>query len=342
MTRMENSMRHLITSAALVAIAGCSSATLPANNPSGPAGGSNAASNGLRAKTTFDPIGRSGNAFTPNQAPWKGPVVYVAPTSRGTVYVYPGGDKRPKTALYSFSLYPGLENSLQIDGQKNLYFANSYTTWVYEYAPGTNQPEKKFPTAYTPFEISLRGKTLYVFQAMDSGGYASIAIYDNGSTKVTRLLSDPSILYPQAMAVDKAGNVFVGYGGANFTSGIGEFVHGKGTMQQIDQSVDPSALAIDPAGNLVADVLNNSNTSTMEIYPPGKTSPSASIANLPWMFQFSFTADGKQFYAGDMSGKKFQLYDYPSGKLVYNAEAPDAKWGYGGIAASPAAPVGTW
>jgi hypothetical protein len=214
---------------------------------------------------------------------------------------------------------------------------------VYEYAPGTNQPDKKFETAYTPFDISLRGKTLYVFQAMDSGGYASIAIYENGSTKPTRQLSDGTILYPQAMAVDKAGNVFVGYGGAKFTSGIGEFVHGKGAMQSIDQSVDPLALAIDPNGNLVADVLaGGADTSTMEIYPPGTTTPSASIQNLPSMFQFSFTADGKQFYAGDMSGKKFQLYDYPSGKLVYNAEAPAARWGYAGIAASPAAPVGTW
>jgi hypothetical protein len=339
---MHISSRFLGATAAAVAIAGCSSATLPANTTvAQPSDATNASRAASHAETTFDPSGRS-NAVTPNTAPWKGPVVYVSPTSRGTVYVYPGGDKRPKTALYSFSLYPGLENSLQIDEQKNLYFANSYTTWVYEYAPGTNQPEKKFPTAYTPFVISLRAKTLYAFQAMDSGGYASIAIYDNGSTKVTRQLSDPSILYPQAMAVDKAGNVFVGYGGTNFTSGIGEFVRGQGTMQQLDQSVDPLALAIDPAGNLVADVLTGSNTSTMEIYPPGKTSPGASIANLPWMYQFSFTADGKQFYAADMSGKKFQLYDYPSGKLVYNAEAPDAKWGYGGIAASPAAPVGKW
>jgi hypothetical protein len=338
---MQISSRFLATTAAVAAIAGCSSATLPSNSTAR-AADANTTRVASHAKTTFDPIGRTSNVVTPNAAPWRGPVVYVSPASRGTVYVYPGGDKLPKTALYSFSLYPGLENSLQIDEQKNLYFADSYTTWVYEYAPGTNQPEKKFPTAYTPFVISLRAKTLYVFQAMDSGGYASIAIYDNGSTKATRQLSDPNIIYPQAMAVDKAGNVFVGYGGTNFTSGIGEFVHGKGTMQQLDQSVDPLALAIDPAGNLVADVLSGSNTSTMEIYPPGKTSPGASIANLPWMYQFSFTADGKQFYAGDMSGKKFQLYDYPSGKLVYNAEAPDAQWGYGGIAASPAAPVGTW
>jgi hypothetical protein len=335
------SLRFFVTAAAVATVSGCSSAALPANNAMAPSGASSPSTNTLPTRATLQGARRS-DAITPDAPPWKGPVVYVAPTSRGTVYVYPGGDKQPKTALYSFSLYPGLENSLQIDGQKNLYFANSYTTWVYEYAPGTNQPEKKFPTAYTPFEISLRGKTLYVFQAMDSGGYASIAIYDNGSTKVTRLLSDPSILYPQAMAVDKAGNVFVGYGGVNFTSGIGEFVHGKGTMQQIDQSVDPVALAIDPAGNLVADVLTGANQSTMEIYSPGKTSPSASIANLPSMFQFSFTADGKQFYAADMSGKKFQLYDYPSGKLVYNGEAPEAKWGYGGIAASPSAPVGTW
>jgi hypothetical protein len=338
---MEYFTRYLTTTAALSAIVGCSSATLPSNVPVRLSDATDASRAASRVETTFDPAGRS-SALTPNAASWKGPVVYVAPTSRGTVYVYPGGDKRPKASLYSFSLYPGLENSLQIDTQQNLYFANSYTTWVYEYAPGANQPEKKFETSYTPFDISLRGKTLYVFQAMDSGGYASVAIYENGSTKPTRQLSDGSIIYPQAMAVDKAGNVFVGYSGANFTSGIGEFVHGKGAMRQIDQSVDPMALVVDPAGNLVADVLSSGDTSTMEIYPPGKTTPGASIANLPSMFEFSFTADGKQFYAADMSGKKFQLYDYPSGKLVYNGEAPEAKWGYGGIAASPSAPVGTW
>jgi hypothetical protein len=343
-------MRNVIVVFIVAGIVGCSSASLPTNTSG------NAPANGLSVKGASEESAarfiHDASAFSPavtqsatvgNAPPWKGPVVYVAPTSRGVLYVYPGAPHAPKKTLYSFSLYPGLENSLQVDDRQNLYFADSYSTWVYEYAPGTNTPKKSFPTSYRPSNISVRGNTLYVFQSMDSGGYASIAVYEGGRTHPTRVLSDASITYPQGMAVDKAGNVFVGYGGANFTSGIGEFVRGKGTMKQLNQSVDPLSLAIDPAGNLLVDVIATESESAIDVFPPGSTSPSSSIKHLPWMYQFSLTADGKSFYAGDMGHvKKYQMYSYPSGKLIYSFAAPDAFAGYAGIAASPASSVGTW
>lgn len=280
--------------------------------------------------------------------PWEGPVVYAAPTSRGEVNVYKGGDKKPKQPIYSFSLDPGTANSLQVDAKGNLYLADTYSTWVFEYAPGTNTPLKGFPTSEPPDQIVIRGRTLYVFQSGTTGGDVSVQIYEKGSTSPTRSLSDASMEYPDALAVDKAGNVFVAYDTADLTSGVGEFVNGQMPMVPLTlKGISlPLSMAIDPAGNLVIDNASTETGSSLEIYPPGKSKPSAEISGLPWLYQFSFTADGTEFYAAPSgTGKKDQLfrkYDYPSGKLVYSYRIGDAFAGISGIAASPSAEPGTW
>jgi hypothetical protein len=329
--------RSVVATIAL-ALAGCSSAALP-NSTASSAG---AVRSLARAARTFAP---SRAAVIPaDKAPWKGAVVYVSPTSTGYTYVYPGAPHAPRKTLYSFDLYPGVENSIQIDTKQNVYFADSYSTWVYEYAPGTNTPVKSFPTTQSPYDIALRGNTLYVFEGQLSGGIADIAIYENGSTKPTRTLADGNVQYPSGLAVDQVGNVFVGYEGPSFTSGIGEFVRGKGSMKVLNSNVLPLALAIDGAGNLLADVVSAGSNSSIQTYPPGKTSPSKSIDNLPWLYQFSLTADGKHFYAGDSgyNATSYQYYTYPGGKLVYTYAVPGAFAGVAGIAAAPSLVVGKW
>jgi hypothetical protein len=276
---------------------------------------------------------------------WQGPVVYAAPTSRGVVDVYRGGPTKPIRPIYSFDLDPGVANSLVVDSQRNLFLADSYSTWVFEYAPGTSTPSKRFPTAMTPDNIAVRGDTLYVFEAMESGGSASIALYEHGGVTVTRSLTDPRIVLPQGMAVDRAGNVFVGYSGSGFRSGIGEFVGGKMPMKRLDIALFPLSLGIDSAGNLLVDAPDSGSdlTSSISVFPPGLTTPIGTIPHLPWLYQFSLTANGQYFYAGDMGrGKSFQMYEYPSGALVYSRGDREAFEGYAGIAASPAAPVGVW
>jgi hypothetical protein len=338
--------RSLLACIAL-ALAGCSSAALPANTSSALLN-SNVPSAAVAVRSLAGVsrmfVSSAAGSVPAVKTPWKGDVVYASPTSTGYTYVYPGGPHAPKKTLYSFNLYPGVENSIQIDAKQNVYFADSYSTWVFEYAPGTNAPMQSFPTTYTPEEIALRGKTLYVFEGELSGGIADIAIYENGSTKPTRTLTDGNVQYPSGLAVDKAGNVFVGYQGPSFTSGIGEFVKGEGSMKVLNSSILPLALAIDGDGNLLVDAAVSGSKSTIQIYPPGKTSPSKSIDNLPWFYQFSLTADGKHFFAGDAgyNATSYQYYTYPAGKLVYSYAVPGAASGVAGIAASPSLAVGKW
>jgi len=279
-------------------------------------------------------------------AQWKKPVVYAAATSRGVVNVYRDGKTPPKKSLFSFALFPGVENSLVVDTQGNLFFADTYSTWVYEYAPKSETARKGFPTTQPPWQIALRGKTLYAFLAAPSGGDAGVAVYENGKTKPARFLTDPAVVYPQGLAVDAAGNVFVAYGGTNLGEyGVGEFIGGAMPMVPLDISQDifPVALAIDPAGNLLVDAPDDSErTSTVYIFPPGQTEPANSIAGLPNLYQLSFTADGSSFYTGDVADHAFAKYSYPDGKLIFRFKDSDAKWGFAGIAPSPAAPVGTW
>ena len=53
------------------------------------------------------------------------------------VNVYRGGTTKPKRPIYSFSLNPGVANSLVVDRHGNLFLADTFSTWVFEYAPGT-------------------------------------------------------------------------------------------------------------------------------------------------------------------------------------------------------------
>jgi hypothetical protein len=277
---------------------------------------------------------------------WSEPVVFAALTSRGVVNVYRDKDTRPKNPIFSFNLDPGTESSLVVDPQGNLFLADPYSTWVFEYAPGASTPTKSFATSHTPDNIALNGDSLYVFQAMESGGSASIAIYAHGATKPTRSLTDAAIVIPQGMAVDGAGNVFVGYGGASLRQyGVGEFVGGRMPMKhlRIPHYIYPITLAVDPSGNLLIDALSTTpGESTIYIFPPGQIVPNGTLGNMPSLYQFSFTADGSSFYVGDTSDRSFRKYSYPSGTLIYKRKDTDAQFGYSGIASSPAPSVGVW
>ncbi len=270
-------------------------------------------------------------------------LLYAAPTSRGVVNVYPGGRSKPTQPIYSFHLDPGVANSLVIDRQGNLFLADTYSTWVYEYAPGGTTPVKSFPTTWQPFFIAVQGNTLYAYQSQESGGNASIGIYENGHTTVDRALTDPRIVFPQGIAVDAAGNVFAGYAGAKLNEyGIGEFVGGQMPMRRLPiKGLYPTCLVIDRAGNLLVSALAGKG-SAIYVFPPGQTTPSLTIPNLPTLYQFSLTAAGTAFYVGDGTGKSFQMYKFPSGKRIYNFKDPDAFVGFAGIAASPSQQSGIW
>jgi hypothetical protein len=309
--------------------------------------GAKAASEARTVASQFHPLSRSKANVQAHPGGFPGPVVYAAPTSRGVVNVYPGGTTKPKKRpLYSFSLDPGVENSLHVDRHGNLFFADSYSTWVYEYAPHTNKPLKSFPTSEPPQNIDLHGDTLYVFQSADGGGDASVQIYEKGQTQPNRALTDSAIFLPLSLAVDGSGNVFVAYDGSDFSSGVGEFVGGKMPMVPLNLAgvLAPHALAIDGAGNLLVETINSDySTFSLLIYPPGQTTAVSQIDNLPSLYQLSLTSDGNYFYAGDSGEvRAFQMYAYPSGTLVYTFSDKDARFGFAGIGASPALKVGTW
>ena len=100
---------------------------------------------------------------------------------------------------------------------------------------------------------------------------------------------------------------------------------------------------IDGAGNLLIDApVGSGGTTSLFIFPPGASKPSKVIANLPSLYQISFSAGGQSFFAGPAAGKSFAHYAYPSGKLIYKLREADAFSGFAGIAASPAVKAGVW
>ena len=274
------------------------------------------------------------------------PVVYAALTSRGVVKAYYDTDTSPTRPIFSFGLNPGTQGAMAFDAHGNLFVTDPFSTWVFEYAPGAATPSRKFPTTGTPYGLALLGDTLYVFQTAPSGGNASVAIYENGSTSPTRLLTAPQIEFAQGIAVDAAGNVFVGWGGARISQfGIGVFAGGQMPMRRLPLSpgLYPVALAVDAAGNLLVDSPSLvAGQSIITVFPPGQSTPSATIGGLPSLLQVSFTADGSSFYTADTSDHGFSKFAYPSGTPIYTHTDSDAFAGFAGIACWPPPAVGTW
>ena len=120
----------------------------------------------------------------------------------------------------------------------------------------------------------------------------SVSVYAVGRVKPLRVLKQTA--YPDAVAFDPSGNVYVAnrwYYGRSFyctIGSVGVYAPGKSVPTRIIGGygvvVDPKALAFDAAGNLY--VANRTisygscrDGDTITIFPPGGSSPSATISD---------------------------------------------------------------
>ena len=276
-------------------------------------------------------------------------VVYVAETSTGTVAVYASDTPTPPTApLYTFSILPGTEQGLSVSAGGNLFLADSYTTWAYQYAPGQTRPRFGYPTAYTPQATAEVGQTLYVMEGQLDSIHADILAFRKANAQPIRVLSDSAMVVPTAMTADGAGNIIVAYADASFsTFKYGVFPHGQMPMVQLALPQNLCiAMAVDASGNLLVE--NPSVTelakSDIHIFPPGSVTERREKDGLPSFSALSFTADGTSLYATPQSGQTFIKYAYPSFKMIYRVKDGHAnkRFGFAGTAAAPALQAGAW
>ncbi len=90
---------------------------------------------------------------TKNRPPWPGgrpPRVCGADLAWRRQRLSRRRDQADLAALF-VQPQPRCGDSLVVDRRGNLFLADSYSTWVFEYAPGTSTPSKSFSTSETPF-----------------------------------------------------------------------------------------------------------------------------------------------------------------------------------------------
>jgi hypothetical protein len=167
--------------------------------------------------------------------------------------------------------------ALVVDGQGNLYVANSTGMWngqqwaytVSKFAPGSTTPTATLTGLNQPRALAVDGSgNLFVVNA----GNNTVSKFAPGAT--TPMATLTGLYQPWALAVDGSGNLFVlntaSDGSKNIVS---EFAPGATMPTATLTGVNgPGALVFDGNGNLYA-----SNGMAVSMFAPGSTSPNGTL-----------------------------------------------------------------
>ncbi len=309
--------RVLVASAILFALAGCSGGSSPLGIPSGP-------------QVPTARRGGGSSVYAPLKACPEARV-YVANFGSNAVTVYPQRKKSPAPcATITTGIYAPA--SVAVDTKGTVYVANYGNENVTEYLRNTDVPN-------VTFNVGLRPE--YIFVGADGTVYISaypeneILEFAPGASTSTLTISIP---YPFGMVTDKKNNLYVAYNGSDGKGHVEKFKPGATTGKDLGISVGYAYdLKLTQKGDLV---LGDAAAGLIDIYPPGKTTPSRSF---PTVTPFSFAlnkAETRLYVAPSTPGQgvAVSIYDFQTGAQVRaitnDTESPD------GVALDPPAPYG--
>ena len=125
---------------------------------------------------------------------------------------------------------------------------------------------------------------------MANGATNTVSEFAPGSTTPTATLT--GLDYPDALAFDSSGNLYVANGATNTVS---EFAPGSTTPTATLTGLnEPHALAFDSSGNLY---VANEGSSTVSEFAPGSTTPTAVLFGLDYPDALAFDSSGNLYVA---------------------------------------------
>lgn len=265
MMRLSLSLGLLASCTCITSLVGCSAGAAPMQPLQG--------ANGEAVAQT----GRSLNSVDPSYRV-SAPLVFVANTSN-EVQIYPANNlkKNPKpTATITDAV--GCPSGLAMDRQGTLYVANDcagdYSSYsITEYPKGQTAHSLSITDGIRyPAGLAVDNSlTLYVSNVWGNG---NISEYAAGATSPSRVISGQGITAPWGLTLDTKQNLYV----ADYvTDQIFKIPKGTSNANPLNlQGLKrPIGVAFDSLGNLwVADLKGFVN-----VYPPGKTSPSETISD---------------------------------------------------------------
>jgi sugar lactone lactonase YvrE len=198
----------------------------------------------------------------------------VAADSRGNAYiahtpvtVYADAGK---TLVQKFPVTNGPReldygNDIVPDGLGDFYVTCGHHM-LCEYQIGKNGPIRELPAGFGSLATDKSGD---LYQSVNGG---EVVEYSPGSTSPKRTITS-GIAYPEALAVDHKGNLYVGNleGGTDFTADVTVYgPNDNSPRQTISEGVtNPLMIRVDSDGNV--GVLNFTNVT---MYAPGSDTPS--------------------------------------------------------------------
>lgn len=240
-------------------------------------------------------------------------VIYSGNYDDSTITIYPSkGINPPPIGTIS----TGLTNPerLFVDKSLKLYASDEGSpTSIVVYKPGKTSPSLSitdgvdYPTGVT---VGADG-TVYSANT----GNETVTEYPKGKTAPSLTVSLDNET-PENLAVDGSDNLYIQYFGGTLGSGVIEVPPGQTSGTDLNLVIgSASALSVDEAGNIV---IIDQGDSSLDVFPPGQTSPSKTLALGGYPFEMSMNKAEKQVFVSNDLGTPFeiQVVDYPKLKNV--------------------------
>ncbi|MGA8534940.1 MAG: hypothetical protein WB615_12605 [Candidatus Tumulicola sp.] len=309
-----------LSAGALTLLAGCSggaqspTSTLPTSSltqaQTGTSRASVLASGALKLFVRTAGVERPGGAPKPDAyCASRCPYIFVSDAG-STVQVL-----KTKTYKNIGSITSGVSGSdgLWADKAGNVYVANFLGDNVTEYPSGSGSPSCTYSTGLVdPINVTADDAgNVYVvdFNNFNNPGY----IYKYAQCSNTLAKKYAVNKGPEGIAVDKHGDIFVSYHGANSNGAFEEFKRGHANATPLGATVSsPGGLVIDVNGNLIAD----DQAGFIDVIAPPYSSASPLVSGLSDPFHDSLNKKENLLFNANSGSATVTVYSYPSGKLV--------------------------
>jgi hypothetical protein len=234
-----------------------------------------------------------------------GTKIYVADLVRNVIRIYgpDGGNEIGEITSGIDGPY-----GMWVTSNGSLYVSNVTSGEVTVYPDGQNSPSQTLSGATNVIGVAV-SKQGDVYAA----GFSSNAIYyyAKGASSPTRTVTLPG---PEGFGIDAKQNVYAAYNNGGYSGRVERYARGAVDGHDLGISEGMASDAkIDKSGNLL---LGDQSNHVINIFPPGATQPSASIAD-PGGIPFKFALNKKEslLYVASVSQGTVNVYSYPQGKL---------------------------
>ena len=264
--------------------------------------------------------------------------VYVSdPVSNDVAIFHASGSNRNPIATITEGIAGPA--GLAVDGEGDLFVANTTANSVTEYAPNGTTPEATYSQSVLgPVDVAVdNAGTVYVANFYSFA--ASVVEFSGGSQTPSVTIRNPCSCYPTGLALDAKDDLYVAYDDYYEQTLVYEYSPGSITgasrnLQFGQTRWEAAGLAFDKSANLlVADV----TLPGVQIFPAGKQNPSQILGKHGSPRFVALDSTEKNLFVTDTAANAVDEYAYPSGRKT-SVITNGLKSVYG-VAVSPAAPL---